>query len=192
MHQLVTGVRMICTCDFTPDHITNGRWDCNSSDPTMVIFRADVVGTGTRESIADDIVDWAHTTNNIGVGRERLQVVGAITCLNHNCSTMSVAPTHHYYYYWIIGFITGTIVVLIIIAVIVATVLFWWRNLKKDKPVWWDSTKMNDWASYFYFATLSIEDSCQIHCVTRIKAQFPHCILISSPVLQLGWIQNQI
>ena len=102
----------------------------------MVIFRADVVGTGTRESIADDIVDWAHTTNNIGVGRERLQVVGAITCLNHNCSTMSVAPTRHYYYYWIIGLITGTIIVLIIIAVIVAAVLFWWRNSKKDKPVW--------------------------------------------------------
>ena len=101
----------------------------------MVIFRADVVGTGTRESIADDIVDWAHTTNNIGVGRERLQVVGAITCLNHNCSTVSVAPTRHYYY-WIIGLITGTIVVLIIIAVIVAAVLFWWRNSKKDKPVW--------------------------------------------------------
>jgi len=134
--QLSTGVRIICTCDFTPDHITNGRWDCNSSDPTMVIFRADVVGTGTRESIADDIVDWAHTTNNIGVGRERLQVVGAITCLNHNCSTVSVAPTRHYYYYWIIGLITGTIVVLIIIAVIVAAVLFWWRNSKKDKPVW--------------------------------------------------------
>jgi len=134
--QLVTGVRMICTCDFTPDHITNGRWDCNSSDPTMVIFRADVVGTGTSESIADDIVDWAHTTNNIGVGRERLQVVGAITCLNHNCSTVSVAPTRHYYYFWIIGLITGTIVVLIIIAVIVAAVLFWWRNSKKDKPAW--------------------------------------------------------
>ena len=172
---------MICTCDFTPDHITNGRWDCNSSDPTMVIFRADVVGTGTRESIADDIVNWTDTTNNIGVGRERLQVVGAIKCLNHNCSTMrpmSVAPPRHYYY-WIIGLITGTIVVLIIIAVIVAAVLFWWRNSKKDKPAWWDLTKMNDWASEFDFVTLSNQDSCQIHCVTRIKAQFPRQLSIA-------------
>lgn len=133
--QLVTGVRMICTCDFTPDHITNGRWDCNSNNPTMVIFRADIVGIGTRESIADDIVDWADTTNNIGVGRERLQVVGATTCQNRDCLTMSVVPPRPYYY-WIIGLITGIIVVLIIIAVIVVAVLFWWRYSKKDKPAW--------------------------------------------------------
>ena len=132
--QVASGVRLICRCDFTPYHITNGRWDCDSSDPTMIIFRADVVGTGTSESIADDISRWANTTNNVGVDGESLRVVGAKTCLNYDCSTVGSVASPGNYYYWIIGLITGIIVVLIIVAVIVGAVLFWWGKYKKDEP----------------------------------------------------------
>ena len=84
----------------------------------MVIFRADVVGT---ESIADDFIDWADTTNNIAVGGENLQVAG----VNHSCSAVDV------------GLITGilvTAVILVIAAVVVAVLC--WKYSKKGRPVW--------------------------------------------------------
>ena len=128
--QLVTGIGMICSCDFTPDHITNGRWDCDSNDLSMVIFRADVVGTGTSKSTADDFNGWADTASNIDVNGESLHVAGVETCASHDCSDVGFALPGHYYY-WIIGLITGVIIIIIIV-VITVTVL-WWKHTKKGQ-----------------------------------------------------------
>ena len=93
----------------------------------MIFFRADVVSTGTNESIADDFIGWVDTTNNIDVGGESLQVEGVKECPSHNCSGVIVdVALPGPYYYWITGVITGIIFVLV--AVVVITVaLLWYR-----------------------------------------------------------------
>ena len=103
----------------------------------MVIFRADVVGTGISKSIADDFNDWADTANNIDVNGESLHVAGVETCASHDCSDVGFALPGHYYY-WIIGLVTGVIIIIIIIIVVISitVAVLWWKHIKNRRPDW--------------------------------------------------------
>ena len=134
---------LICNCNFTTRYITNSRWVCDPARPTIVIFEADVIGTGNINSgtIAVDIIQWADRTGtvNVGVGTALGLEGGQISTMapttppvtSTTSTTSSTTPTPTSFV-WIVGIIAGVIVALILIAVIVV-ILLWWKRSKDTK-----------------------------------------------------------
>ena len=162
--QLATTLKYICSCNLTQDHITNGRWVCDPRDPTTVLFRADVTGTGSLDSstIANDVSQWAEQTNSVHLGTETLPVQGAMQCEDENCITSSVSPAGPSNL-WIIGVVAGILVLLIIIAV-AAVILLWWKNsrMKSFRLVWQLQCLSCVWSIHYLLDTLQSEFPCRL------------------------------
>ena len=136
--QLATSLKFICSCNVTQDHIISGRWACDPQDPTTVLFRADVAGTGNVDSgtVANGVVQWAEQTNSVRLNTETLRVRGAMLCENEDCVTSSVSPAGPSNL-WIIGVVAGILVLIIVIAV-AAVIMLWWKSsrMKSFRLVW--------------------------------------------------------
>ena len=143
--RIVNSLKVICNCNFTTRYITNSRWVCDPARPTIVIFEADVIGTGDVNSgtIAVDIIQWADRTGTVDVGTgNALGLQGgevstmAPTTLPVTSTTSTTSstqpPATPTSFVWIVGIIAGVIVALILIAVIVV-ILLWWKRSKDTK-----------------------------------------------------------